>query len=106
MEEMDTTDQSVATMDSAPSVNSVPETQNETPVAVEQIKKEKTEEEESNKKNDLNKTALMAVLQFLKKHNLQETEAILRRETKVTDDGKLPESAQNGSRCEQCTIHL
>ncbi|XP_055946125.1 transcription initiation factor TFIID subunit 5-like [Argiope bruennichi] len=97
MEEMDTTDQSVATMDSAPSVNSVPETQNETPVAVEQIKKEKTEEEESNKKNDLNKTALMAVLQFLKKHNLQETEAILRRETKVTDDGKLPESAQNGS---------
>lgn len=27
----------------------------------------------------------------------KETEAILRKETKLTDDGKIPESAQNGT---------
>ncbi|GFR14714.1 transcription initiation factor TFIID subunit 5 [Trichonephila clavata] len=99
MEEMDTTSQSAAVINSTPPVNNVTETpQNEVePVSNEETKTEKMEvEEESDKKADLNKTALIAVLQFLKKHNLQETEAVLRKETKITDDGKLPE-AQNGS---------
>ncbi|KFM77750.1 Transcription initiation factor TFIID subunit 5, partial [Stegodyphus mimosarum] len=65
-------------------------------MAVEDIKSEKSNEEDE-KQSDLNKNALIAVLQFLKKHNLQETEAILRKETKLADDGKIPESAQNGS---------
>ncbi|GFV38078.1 hypothetical protein TNCV_1410551 [Trichonephila clavipes] len=75
MEEMDTTSQSVAVINATPPVNNVMETtpQNgEEPVSNEETKTEKMEvEEESDKKAELNKTALMAVLQFLKKHNLQ-----------------------------------
>ncbi|GFQ80026.1 hypothetical protein TNCT_135521 [Trichonephila clavata] len=74
MEEMDTTSQSAAVINSTPPVNNVTETpQNEVePVSNEETKTEKMEvEEESDKKADLNKTALIAVLQFLKKHNLQ-----------------------------------
>lgn len=66
----------------------------ENPVPSENKVEKKSEEEE--KHAELNKNALIAVLQFLKKHNLQETEAVLRKETKLTDDGKIPE-AQNGS---------
>ncbi|XP_035216683.1 uncharacterized protein LOC118190096 [Stegodyphus dumicola] len=79
--------------------NDSPKTENAEPfdiMAVEDIKSEKGNEEDE-KQSDLNKNALIAVLQFLKKHNLQETEAILRKETKLADDGKIPESAQNGS---------
>ncbi|XP_013785229.1 transcription initiation factor TFIID subunit 5-like [Limulus polyphemus] len=45
---------------------------------------------------DVDKNALLAVLQFLKKYNLQETEGILRKETKLLDD-HLPTSSQSSS---------
>ncbi|XP_042903545.1 transcription initiation factor TFIID subunit 5 [Parasteatoda tepidariorum] len=60
------------------------------------VKKDKTEDVKE-KHEELNKNAILAVLQFLKKHNLQETEAILRKETKITDDDKASESAQSES---------
>lgn len=62
---------------------------------VAESEKEKKPSEE--KQTDLDKNTLVAVLQFLRKHNLQETELILRKEAKVTDDGKLAEAVQNGS---------
>lgn len=48
-------------------------------------------------KTELDKNTIFAVLQFLKKHNLQETELILRKEAKVLNDDKLSEVTQNSS---------
>ncbi|KAK7484651.1 hypothetical protein BaRGS_00024059 [Batillaria attramentaria] len=49
-------------------------------------------------KSDQNeKQTLLAVLQFLREHNLQETEAILKKETKLTDNDLQKEKAQPSS---------
>lgn len=46
---------------------------------------------------NLDKNSLLAVLKFLKKNKLQETEQILRKEAKLLGDGALQEDAQTTS---------